>query len=175
MAARPDLEADMGLDLIKECDPEGSRTIGIITKVDLMNSENDISHYIKNNISKDLQLNYGYYAIKNRSHSQLANISTIEAIKTENEFFKNHKVYSLLSQESKKRLGIINVGKSMNQILIKSIKESIPDILKEIIVEESKVDKKLKFLGVSISDDPNVRTTIVHHLLSVFSKEYIVL
>ena len=46
-----------------------------------MNSENDISHYIKNNISKDLQLNYGYYAAKNRSHSQLTIISFIEATK----------------------------------------------------------------------------------------------
>ena len=173
MAARPDLEADMGLDLIKECDPDGSRTIGIITKVDLMNNENDISHYIQNNISKDLKLNYGYYAIKNRSHSQLKTISPIEAIKTEFAFFEQHPIYSKLSKDWKKRLGIVNVGLSMNEILIQNIKESIPDILKEIIEEESSVDKKLKFLGVSMSDDPSVRTTIIHHLLSVFSKEYI--
>ena len=35
MPAR-DLEADVALDLIKEYDPNGERTMGVLTKVDLM-------------------------------------------------------------------------------------------------------------------------------------------
>ena len=63
MAARSDLETDMGLDLIKKYDPEGTGT-GVISKVDLMNKGNDVCDYLNNNISKDLQLNVIYYAIK---------------------------------------------------------------------------------------------------------------
>ena len=42
MAARSDLETDMGLDLIKKYDPSGIRTIGVISKVDLMNKGSDV-------------------------------------------------------------------------------------------------------------------------------------
>ena len=36
MKARNDIEADIALDLIKEYDPKGERTVGILTKLDLM-------------------------------------------------------------------------------------------------------------------------------------------
>jgi len=37
LPARTDLEADAALELVKEVDPRGERTIGVLTKVDLMN------------------------------------------------------------------------------------------------------------------------------------------
>ena len=55
MPARTDIEADIALDLIKECDTEGKRTIGIMTKLDLMNEGTDITNYL-DKVSRDLQL-----------------------------------------------------------------------------------------------------------------------
>ena len=72
MQARTDLETDMAFDIIKESDPSGERTIGVLTKVDLMNKDNDVCKYLQNNISKDLKLKYGYFAIKNRSPKEQA-------------------------------------------------------------------------------------------------------
>ena len=60
MSAREDLEADIALDLCKEFDPKGERTIGILTKIDLMNTGNNVENYLTGNISKDLTLKYGY-------------------------------------------------------------------------------------------------------------------
>ena len=37
MPARTDIEADIALDLIKEYDAKGERTVGVLTKLDLMN------------------------------------------------------------------------------------------------------------------------------------------
>ena len=45
MAARPDLEIDMALDLIKSCKDANKRSIGILTKVDLMNKDTHILIY----------------------------------------------------------------------------------------------------------------------------------
>ena len=42
MPARTDIEADIALDLIKEYDPKGDRTVGILTKVDLMNDNTQL-------------------------------------------------------------------------------------------------------------------------------------
>ena len=57
----------IALDLIKEYDPNGKRTVGILTKLDLMNQGTNITNLLENNVSKDLQLKYGYFGIKNRN------------------------------------------------------------------------------------------------------------
>ena len=71
MPARTDIEADIALDLIKEYDPRCERTVGILTKIDLMNEGTDITHLLENKVSKDLQLGHGYYAIKNRNKLEM--------------------------------------------------------------------------------------------------------
>ena len=79
MPARTDIEADIALDLIKEYDPRGERTVGILTKIDLMNEGTDITHLLDNKVSKDLQLNYGYFGIRNRNKLELDNNTIIRA------------------------------------------------------------------------------------------------
>ena len=81
-----DIEADMAMEIIKKNDPNGMRTVGVLTKVDLMNNDNDISHYIKGNISRDLKLKYGYFAIRNRSDH---NMSVSEGYTQEYNYFYN--------------------------------------------------------------------------------------
>ena len=75
MQARTDLEADMGLELVKMYDSTGSRTCGILTKVDLMNTDTDISSYLRGDISNELKLKYGYYAIRNRNKTETASLT----------------------------------------------------------------------------------------------------
>ena len=50
LPARCDIEVDSALELIKSYDPKGERTIGILTKIDLMNVNTDISSYLMGNI-----------------------------------------------------------------------------------------------------------------------------
>ena len=40
--ARPDMEADMALHFVRQFDKPGHRTIGVMTKVDLMNQDTDV-------------------------------------------------------------------------------------------------------------------------------------
>ena len=68
ISARPDIEADMAMELVKSTDPKGERTIGILTKLDLMNEDSDVSIYLDNNVCSDLKLKYGYFGIRNRSN-----------------------------------------------------------------------------------------------------------
>ena len=46
--ARSDLEADPAVELVKEVDPSGKRTVGVLTKVDLMNAGTDVANYLTN-------------------------------------------------------------------------------------------------------------------------------
>ena len=86
MPARTDIEADIALDLIKEHDPRCERTVGILTKLDLMNEGTDITELLENKISKDLQLGHGYYGIRNRNKVELNNMSVLDGLKAEQDF-----------------------------------------------------------------------------------------
>jgi len=130
MPARTDIEADIALELIKQYDPNGDRTVGVLTKVDLMNDNTDIIDYLKNNVSKDLQLNYGYYAVRNRTTSETKTMSAIEGFRVEKEYFKKHPTYGQLLDDS--RLGIPNMTTSISNILVNKIKESLPFVLGQI-------------------------------------------
>ena len=88
MPARTDIEADIALDLIKECDTEGKRTIGIMTKLDLMNEGTDITNYLENRVSRDLQLKLGYFGIKNRNKVEMSSMNVIW-IKSRGRIFQN--------------------------------------------------------------------------------------
>lgn len=68
--ARADLEADPAIEMVKEFDPKGERTIGVLTKIDLMNAGTDVSKYLTNSLPADLQLALGYFAIRNRSPAE---------------------------------------------------------------------------------------------------------
>lgn len=55
-AANTDLANSGALQLAKECDPVGKRTIGVLTKLDLMDEGTNASEILKNNV---LPLHYG--------------------------------------------------------------------------------------------------------------------
>jgi GTP-binding protein EngB required for normal cell division len=124
MPAREDIETDIALEFTKQFDPTGSRTIGILTKIDLMNPGADISGYLENNISKDLMVKYGYYAVNNNHHDDYS-------------YFSNHPVYAAI--EAKHKLGVVNLSNQLSSILLGNIKDRIPHILAEIdtLYEES--------------------------------------
>ena len=59
-------------------DPEGERTIGVITKIDLMDAGTDANERLK---GKDYPLKLGYFGVKCRSQLQIDNnISIRDAI-----------------------------------------------------------------------------------------------
>ena len=107
MAARPDLEADMGLEVVKRYDPQFERTIGVLTKLDLLHDDRDMGYYLTNQVSKDLQLKHGYFAVKNRNNSEQKTLSVQDGLERENAYFSNHDTFSkepYLSQTGISRL-----------------------------------------------------------------------
>ena len=170
MPARTDLEADIALDLIKEYDPEGDRTIGVLTKVDLMNENTDISSYLENKVSKDLQMKYGYFAIRNRTTKESGEITLQEGYVKEREFFRNHIIYGKMKTDT---LGIPNMTNKISEILIQNIKDSLPHLLNKIENKVVEVSKVLVDLGTSIPESEEGKASQIHLLVSEFSRNVI--
>lgn len=93
--ANIDLSNSDALKLAKEVDPLCERTIGVITKLDLMDEGTDARDVLEN---RKLPLCRGYIGVVNRSQKQINDKKDIlEAKETEREFFKNHKKYRHLA------------------------------------------------------------------------------
>ena len=170
MASRTDLETDLALDLIKEIDPEGKRTVGVLTKVDLMNTNTDISSYLSNNISRDLQLSYGYYALRNRTSEERDTHSILEGIELENEFFNNHLVYK--KPEYKNLLGIVSVGDSLSTILQTEMRKTLPITRDFLHTKIENVKKDLDSIGVTIPVETEGLKLLLHKTIIDISNRF---
>ena len=165
MAARPDIEADMAMEVVKQADPKGERTIGILTKLDLMNEDADISAYLENRVSVDLTLKYGYYGVRNRASATIQ-----ETIQSEKQYFQSHTVYK--QEKYRARLGIPNVTQHVSNILIHNIKCSLPHVLSHITKQLDKTNEELCLLGSSVPADKETQNMILNSLISDYVKTF---
>lgn len=90
-AANQDLANSDGLKLAREVDPEGQRTIGVLTKVDLMDEGTDVVDILAGRI---IPLRLGYVPVVNRGQRDIENKRPISyALEHEKNFFEGHKAY----------------------------------------------------------------------------------
>ena len=83
--ANQDLANSDALKLARTVDPEGLRTLGVISKLDLMDKGTDAKDIFKGKI---IPLKKGYVGVVNRSQDDINNRKTIqEAIDQEREWF----------------------------------------------------------------------------------------
>src|ERR1700730_67982 len=89
--ANTDLANSDGRKLAREVDPEGQRTIGVLTKVDLMDEGTDVVDILAGRI---IPLRLGYVPVVNRGQRDIDNNKRITAaLDAEKNFFENHKAY----------------------------------------------------------------------------------
>ena len=171
MPARTDIEADLALDLIKDHDPEGTRTVGILTKLDLMNEGTNITAYLENKISKDLQLKHGYYGVKNRNKMQMSEFNAQNGLRLEKEYICAHPIYC--KAKYKKNLGIPALCDNLSNILVRSLKKNIPGILNKINKELAEAEIKLDRLGSALPEGDSLKSALIHKTIAKLSRRYI--
>ena len=67
-AANTDLANSDSIQISREVDPDGERTIGVVTKIDLMDEGTDAIEILQGNI---YPLKLGYFGVKCRSQKQI--------------------------------------------------------------------------------------------------------
>ena len=171
MPARTDIEADIALDLIKEYDPRCERTVGILTKLDLMNEGTDVTHLLENKVSKDLQLGYGYYGIRNRNKIELESMDVLEGLHAEYKYFNEHPIYS--NHRYKEFMGVPCLCKNLSTILVKSLKKSFPRILEKINRDLEANTTALGKLGDPIPSEDSMKSAFVHKTIAKLTRSFI--
>ena len=92
--ANTDLATSDALNLAKHVDPEGMRTIGVLTKLDLMDEGTDARQILENKV---LPLRRGYVGVVNRSQKDIDGRKDIKAaVAAERKFFLRYICRSLI-------------------------------------------------------------------------------
>ena len=78
-------------------DPEGNRTIGVLTKLDLMDEGTDALEILKNEL---FPLKHGFVGVVNRSQKEIDTRKDIgSALSKEQEWFANHHAYKTIAKQ----------------------------------------------------------------------------
>lgn len=162
-AANVDLANSDGLMLAREVDPEGSRTIGVLTKIDLMDQGTDVIDILANRV---IPLRYGYVPVINRGQKDITTKKSIKAaLEFERNYFETHDSYRSKAQFC----GTPYLAKRLNGILLSHIKMSLPDIKARIERNLKKYQKELIDLGPSELGSPS---NVVLSTITEFCNEY---
>ena len=167
IAANSDIATSDGLKMAKEIDVNGTRTLGVLTKLDIMDKGTDARKALMN---EEIHLKLGYVGVKNRSKQDLIDkIPMQEAFRKEKEFFLNHPVY--------KRMGPGYYGtdvliQKLTKILFKVIREHLPTIIKAINDNIKKCEEELMLLGEPMPVDDAGKMSLLWNMLNEFCDIY---
>ncbi|KAJ1895873.1 Dynamin- GTPase protein, partial [Kickxella alabastrina] len=94
--ANVDIVNSESLKFAREVDPKGSRTIGVITKIDLMDRGTNSLDILTGRV---YPLRLGFVGVVNRSQEDTQSNKPIsDSLKFESEFFRDHQVYRTIQQ-----------------------------------------------------------------------------
>ncbi|XP_070047993.1 dynamin-related protein 3A-like isoform X2 [Nicotiana tomentosiformis] len=163
--ANADLANSDALQMAKEVDPTGTRTIGVITKLDIMDKGTDARNFL---LGKVIPLRLGYIGVVNRSQQDINNKrSIVEALAYEEQFFRDYHVYHGLSD----RCGIPQLAKKLNQILEQHIRNVLPTLKTDLNSHLVAVEKELRTYGEALESNAE-RGAMLLNVLTKYSEAF---
>ncbi|ACI64781.1 dynamin GTPase, switch/motor protein [Thalassiosira pseudonana CCMP1335] len=169
--ANTDLASSDALKLARELDPRGERTIGVLTKLDLMDPGTDAGEILHNKV---IPLRRGYVAVVNRGQRDIdADLSIQVGLRNEERYFRTHPVYSR-DRSLVGKCGTMNLARNLNGILIHHIRECLPELKIRIGNMMGDVQSELDALGMpeGSGDEPGALGGKLLGLLSKFSSNF---
>ncbi|KAH9760228.1 dynamin-1-like protein [Citrus sinensis] len=163
--ANSDLATSDALQMAREADPTGSRTIGVITKLDIMDRGTNACNFL---LGKVVPLRLGYVGVVNRSQEDInKNRSMQDALAYEKNFFHDHPVYNGLSD----RCGIPQLAKKLNQILEQHIRMVLPGLKSELHSRLNAVAKELQKYG-DVMESKAEKETMLLNILTKYCEAF---
>ncbi len=121
---------------VRKVDPEGDRTLGIITKPDRIPSGSGSEQsYISLARNEDVFFKLGWHVLKNRSYEEGSPLSN--AINPRTHYFQKSNFATL----SKECVGITSLRDRLSQLLFGHVKQELPKLRKDL--EEALTDSEL--------------------------------
>ncbi|KAK7162219.1 hypothetical protein R3I94_004769 [Phoxinus phoxinus] len=166
-----DIATTEALQMAQEEDPEGERTLGILTKPDLVDkgTEGTVVGIVHN---ESIHLTKGYMIVRCRGQQEIEDQVTLnDATATENAFFKDHPHFSKLYEE-----GFATVPKLAEKLtieLVHHIQKSLPCLEEQIKKKLTETQTELQKYCNGPPSDPAERRTFLSDKLTDFTDDAI--
>mmetsp|Transcript_11719 Transcript_11719/g.35707 ORF Transcript_11719/g.35707 Transcript_11719/m.35707 type:complete len:678 (+) Transcript_11719:95-2128(+) len=163
--ANTDLATSDALQLARRADPEGLRTVGVITKLDLMDKGTDALDMLTGKI---IPLKRGYIGVVNRSQQDLeTHITNEQARKTEEEWFRSNPVYRGMAD----RMGSRYLAQYLSSMLMEHIRECLPLIRIKVSEQLADVRKELESYVSILCGTEDLGAALLH-LITRYASEF---
>ncbi|XP_058614898.1 interferon-induced GTP-binding protein Mx2-like isoform X2 [Onychostoma macrolepis] len=162
-----DIATTEALKMAQEVDPEGIRTLAILTKPDLIDTgtEKNILAVVQNKV---IPLRKGYIMVKCRGQQQIdEKVPLVEATQIERDFFQNHNFFRPLLDENKATIKCLAI--KLTQDLVNHIKKSLPKLDEQIKKQLWDVRNELKECEAGPPQDPKGAKQFLIKVLTKFN------
>ncbi|MBN3297540.1 DYN3 protein, partial [Amia calva] len=164
--ANSDLANSDALKIAKEVDLQGQRTIGVITKLDLMDEGTDARDILENKL---LPLRRGYIGVVNRSQKDIDGKKDIQAaLAAERKFFLSHPSYRHIAD----RMGTPYLQKVLNQQLTNHIRDTLPGLRNKLQSQLLSIEKEVEEYKNFRPDDPSRKTKALLQMVQQFAVDF---
>jgi dynamin 1-like protein len=165
--ANVDLVNSEALKLARQVDPMGKRTIGVLTKLDLMDHGTNALDILSGRV---YPLKLGFVGVVNRSQQDIQGHKPLsEALQTEREFFRHHPAYRNIAN----RCGTQYLAKTLNSTLMSHIRERLPDIKARLNTLMGQTQQELASYGDAAFTGKEHRSSLVLQLMTRFATSFI--
>ncbi|XP_052123275.1 dynamin isoform X8 [Frankliniella occidentalis] len=164
--ANTDLANSDALKLAKEVDPQGIRTIGVITKLDLMDEGTDAREILENKL---LPLRRGYIGVVNRSQKDIEGRKDIKnALAAERKFFLSHPAYRHMADRS----GTPYLQRVLNQQLTNHIRDTLPGLRDKLQKQQLALEKDVEQYKHFQPNDPAIKTKAMLQMIQQLQSDF---
>ncbi|XP_066470073.1 dynamin-1-like protein [Tiliqua scincoides] len=159
-AANTDMATSEALKLARDVDPDGRRTLAVITKLDLMDAGTDAMDVL---LGRVIPVKLGIIGVVNRSQQDInSNKSISESLQDEQGFLQ--KRYPSLAN----RNGTRHLAKTLNRLLMHHIRDCLPELKTRVNVLTAQYQSVLQSYGEPIED----KNATLLQIITKFATEY---
>ncbi|RLU20725.1 hypothetical protein DMN91_007338 [Ooceraea biroi] len=153
VTANTDMATSESLKLSKDVDPDGRRTLAVVTKLDLMDAGTDALDILCGRV---IPVKLGIIGVVNRSQQDIMNKKNIqEALKDEAMFLQRK--YPTLAN----RNGTPYLAKTLNRLLMQHIRDCLPELKNRVNTMVAQYQTLLNSYGGDVEDKSQTLLQII--------------
>ncbi|CAG8387992.1 unnamed protein product [Penicillium salamii] len=165
--ANVDLVNSEALKLARQVDAMGRRTIGVLSKLDLMDHGTNAMDILSGRV---YPLKLGFIGVVNRSQQDIQSGKSLsDALRAESEFFRHHPAYRNMAN----RCGTHFLAKTLNTTLMSHIRDRLPDIKARLNTLMGQTQQELASYGNKQFSGEEHRGSLILQQMTRFAASFI--
>ncbi|XP_076280140.1 dynamin related protein 1 isoform X1 [Lasioglossum baleicum] len=160
VTANTDMATSESLKLSKDVDPDGRRTLAVVTKLDLMDAGTDAIDILCGRV---IPVKLGIIGVVNRSQQDIINNKSIHEALRDEAAFLQRKYPSLAN-----RNGTPYLAKTLNRLLMQHIRDCLPELKMRVNVMVSQFQSLQNSYGEDVSDKSQTLLQIITKFASSY-------